>query len=197
MKAFIGFTLIVLGFTALSAQNEQAPIIEREINYQDWTYKTVDGGGKVNLRDFAAGKKLVLVVYWAPWCHNWPSDIEFVKSLQQKYEADGFAVIGVGLYDSISKMRAHLEAHRFNFPMVFESDTANREKTLHYKYRKASGDKRRWGTPFYVFLEPDEFETGGDLIMRTVSVVTGELIDADVEKYVRTHLGLRDAESKP
>lgn len=197
MKVFICFALIVFGVTTLSAQDEQAPIIEREINYKDWTYKNVDGGGKVNLRDFAAGKKLVLVVYWAPWCHNWPSDIEFVKSLQEKYKDSGFAVIGVGLYDSISKMRAHLEAHRFNFPMVFETDTANREKTLHYEYRKASGDKRRWGTPFYVFLQPDKFETRGDLIMRNASVVNGELIDAEVEIYVRKSLGLPEADSKP
>lgn len=197
MKVLLGFALLLFSLSLAVAQEEQSPIIEREINYKDWTYKSIEGGEKVNLRNFSSGKKLVLVAYWAPWCHNWPSDIVFVKSLQEKYGDAGFAVIGVGLYDSLSKMRGHMQAHRFNFPMVFETDTANREKTLHYSYRKAAGDLRRWGTPWYVFLEPGKFEADGDLLMQNASVVNGELIDDEVEKFVRRSLGLTDSEEKP
>lgn len=195
MKVLLCLCLLVLGFANAPAQEEQAPIVEREINYKDWTYKNIDGKGEVNLKTFAAGKKLVLVAYWAPWCHNWPNDIVFVKSLQEKYGDAGFAVIGVGLYDSISKMRGHLQAHQFNFPMVFETDTADREKTLHFKYRKAAGDKRRWGTPWYVFLEPEKFESDGGVIMRKVSIVNGELIDSEVDQFIRRALGLTQAEA--
>ena len=69
-------TLFILAILLLSsafafAQNEQAPVVEKELAYKDWTYKNVRTDAQVNLRDFTAGKKLVLVVYFAPWCPNW------------------------------------------------------------------------------------------------------------------------------
>jgi hypothetical protein len=51
--------------------HEYAPLQEREINYKDWTFKSAQTGERVNLRDWSRGKRLVLVVYFAPWCRNW------------------------------------------------------------------------------------------------------------------------------
>ncbi|MDQ1590055.1 MAG: hypothetical protein QOG71_682, partial [Pyrinomonadaceae bacterium] len=56
---------------APSDGHEYAPIQEKKIKYKDWTFKKLATGEPVNLREWAKGKKLVLVVYLAPWCNNW------------------------------------------------------------------------------------------------------------------------------
>jgi hypothetical protein len=45
----------------------------------------VQTGAETNLRKFTAGKKLVMVVYFAPWCPNWKHDAKFVESMYEKY----------------------------------------------------------------------------------------------------------------
>ena len=70
-NVFAALILIVLGGSFAVGQNERAPIVEKEFEYRDWTYKDVRGGSDQNLRKFADGKKLVMVLYFAGWCPNW------------------------------------------------------------------------------------------------------------------------------
>ena len=80
MKSFFAVVFLLVGLTAAFGQNEQAPIVEKEISYKNWTYKSVLTGEDVNLRDSAAGKKLVIVVYYAPWCGNWRFDARIIAA---------------------------------------------------------------------------------------------------------------------
>lgn len=187
-------TAILFSF-ALTAfafgQNEQAPITEKEFAYKDWTHKSITGGDKVNLRDFAKGKRLVMVVYWAPWCPNWVHDVAFVQSLHDKYKDKGLAVIGVGEYDSVSKMRAHIDKYKLTFPTVYESEKlSDRLTSVHYSQRSEAGDKRKWGSPWYVLLDPATLEPSGDLLTKKTTVVNGELIQQEAEKYIQQKLGI-------
>jgi thiol-disulfide isomerase/thioredoxin len=73
MKKFFPLILAVaLSTLAAYSQgnHEYAPLQEKEITYKDFTYKNVKDNKPVDLREFATGKKLVLVVYFAPWCPN-------------------------------------------------------------------------------------------------------------------------------
>jgi peroxiredoxin len=184
--------ILTLVFTGLAiAQNEQSPVAEKPIVYKDWTLKNVKGGGETNLRSFSKGKKLVMVVYWAPWCPNWRHDLEFVQSLHDKYSAAGLAVIGVGEYDPVDKMKAHIDQFKLTFPMVYESDNQSaRMSSNHYLLRTEAGDTRRWGTPWYVLLDPATLKPTGDVLTEKTTLVNGELIRADAEKYIREKLGL-------
>lgn len=191
MKLFSAALLlfIVSGFAL--AQNEQSPIVEKEFAYKDWTFRNLSGDGKTNLREFAKGKKLVLVVYWAPWCHNWEHDYAFVESLFEKYKDKGLGMIGVGLYDPVSRMKDHVEKNKLTFPMVYETDNSGyREKTTHFSQRREAGDTRKWGSPWYVFLDPATLEASGDALTKKTTVVNGELVRPDAEKYIREKLGL-------
>ncbi|HQU92045.1 MAG TPA: TlpA disulfide reductase family protein [Pyrinomonadaceae bacterium] len=182
-------TLVLAGLAI--AQNEQSPISEKPIVYKDWTLKNVKGGGETNLRSFAKGKKLVMVVYWAPWCPNWRHDLEFVKGLHDKYAASGLAIIGVGEYDPVDKMKAHLDQFKLTFPMVYESDNQSaRMSSNHYLLRTEAGDKRRWGTPWYVLLDPATLKPSGEVLTDKTTLVNGELVQPDAEKYIREKLGL-------
>lgn len=177
-------------------QNEQSPIVEKEFAYKDWTYKNLKGDGSTNLRDFAKGKKLVMVVYWAPWCPNWKHDVAFVQELHEKYKDKGLAVIGVGLYDPVSSMRSHAEQYKLTFPLVYDTeDRLARDKNVHFTQRREAGDTRKWGSPWYVLLEPAALEKSSELLTKKTTVVNGELIKPDAEKYIQQKLGVSAASS--
>ncbi|CAN5453628.1 hypothetical protein BH18ACI1_BH18ACI1_21860 [soil metagenome] len=197
MKSLFLLAFLLLSFTYSYAQNEQAPLQEQEINYKDWTYKSVRDDRDINLRDFAKNKKLVMVVYFAPWCPNWKHEAPFAEKLYEKYKSNGFDVIGIGEYDTVAAMKTNLDDKKITFPVVYESDSKDaQQKTLHYQYRKAAGDTRGWGSPWNIFIEPAALKKDGDVLMNKAFVVNGELIEADVEKFVRQKLGLPAEETK-
>lgn len=194
MKSIFAVLIIALGFTFAEAQNEQAPILEKEVAYKDWTYKNLKTGDDINLRKFADGKKLVMVVYYAPWCPNWKHDAPLVQRLYEKYKSSGFDVIAVGEYDTVDAMKANLDSLKIAFQSVAESESrADRQKTLHYQYRTAVGDTRKWGSPWYIFLEPANIEKQGDVLAKKASLVNGELIEAEAERFIQSKLGLPQA----
>ena len=191
MRSFFAILIILFMFVFAFGQNEQSPIVEKDITYNDWVYKNVKTGVDMNLRKFTFGKKLVMVVYFAPWCGNWKHDAPFVQKMYDKYKANGFDVIAVGEYDPVDVMKTHIDAFKLTFPVVYESDTrAAKQTTLHYQYRKTTGDTRNWGSPWYVFLEVAKLEPGGMVFTKRTNVVNGELIEAEAEKFIREKLGL-------
>ena len=191
MKTILALAFLLIGSMFASAQTEQAPVLEKEIKYKDWTYKSVRDEKDLNLRDFAQNKKLVMVVYFAPWCPNWKHEAPFAEKLYEKYKANGFDVIGVGEYDTVEAMKTNLLDKSITFPVVYESVAKDaKQKTSHYEYRQAVGDTRNWGSPWNIFLEPSKLSKKGDVLTEKTFVVSGELIEAEAEKFVREKLGL-------
>ena len=185
--------LTVIFLTGLAAaQGEISPIVEKSFDYKDWVLKNVANEKDVNLRKFTDGKKLVMVVYWAPWCPNWEYDVKYVQSLYDKYKDSGFEVIGVGEYALVDSMKDHIKKHGVTFTNVYESTlTADREKTTHFAQRREAGDIRKWGSPWYVFLEPKSLEPEGQIVMsKKTMVVNGELKRDEAENFIRQRLGL-------
>ncbi len=197
IKGIFALTFLLSSMTLALGQNEQAPLIEKEIGYKDWTYKNIRTGEKLNLRDFTRGKKLVMVVYYAPWCGNWRFDAPILKRFHEKYGPAGLGIIAVGEYDPLPSMKANLDALGIPFPAVFESESrSDREKTLHFQYRRSTGDTRRWGSPWYIFLDPSRMERSGDTLIRKTHIVNGEVIEAEGEQFIRQHLGLLRVKGK-
>lgn len=195
MRIFSVFLVIIFAAGLASAQNEIVPMAEKTFDYKDWVYKNVDSGKDVNLRQFTNGKKLVMVVYWAPWCHNWEYDVEYVQSLYARYKDNGFDIIGVAEYDPVDNMKAHIKKHNVTFTNVYESiSQADREKTTHFAQRREAGDTRKWGSPWYVFLDPKSLEPEGQIVVsKKTMVVNGELKREEVEKFIRQKLGLQNS----
>jgi peroxiredoxin len=197
MRTLLLLTILITGFTAAFAQTEQAPIQQHEFKYKDWTYKSIRDDEKINLRQFTKDKKLVLVVYFAPWCHNWKHEAPFVQKMYEKYKQYGFDVIGVGEYDTVEAMKNGVDFFKISFPVVFESDSKDlRENTLHFGYRKETGDTRKWGSPWNVFLEPKDLKKQGETLTKESFVANGELIEPEAEKFIRQRLGLPTEEMK-
>ena len=106
---FASLVLLASGIFAV-AQNEQAPIYLKEVEFKNWNYTDSRTGKAVNLRDYTKGKKLVAVVYYAPWCPNWRHDAPMVEKLYEKYKDKGFAVIGVSEYDTVDAAQSAFHA---------------------------------------------------------------------------------------
>lgn len=190
-KLLIGLFVLLAASFSFAQTGEQAPIVERAFEYKDWVYKNIATDRDMNLRKFVNGKKLVMVTYFSPWCPNWKTNVAFVQKMYEKYKSQGFDVIAVGEYASVDAMKKHVADYKLAFPVVWESDSqAARLTTTHYQQRQAAGDTRKWGSPWYVFLEGAKVEPAGNVFTRKTAVVNGELIEAEAEKYIREKLGL-------
>ena len=159
MKLLLAFVVLIFSLLTAFPQNEQSPIVEKDIVYKDWTLKGVRDGQDVTLRNLVKGRKLVAVVYFAPWCPNWRHDAPILEKLYEKYKGNGFEIVAVGEYGTTDDMNANIREFNIAFPMVFESFSRDaRLTTSHYAYRTATGDTRKWGSPYYVFLESASLE---------------------------------------
>jgi thiol-disulfide isomerase/thioredoxin len=201
MKKFLTLFALIFAFVPLtiSAQgnHEYAPLEEKTINYKDWTLNSIADGKPVNLRSFAQGKRLVLVVYYAPWCPNWRNEAPVAAALYDKYKSKGLDLIAVSEYAPRADSVAFFGAAGLPYTVVSESESReDRDKTSHYGYRQATGDTRKWGSPYNIFLEPARLNKTGDVLAEKAWVVNGELIEADVEKFIRERLGLDKPEKE-
>jgi thiol-disulfide isomerase/thioredoxin len=185
----LAICLFALAPISARAQHEYSPIEEKTVNYKNWDLKDLKDDKPVDLRKIVQGKKLVMIVYFAPWCGNWRSEAPVAAQLYEKYKAQGFEVIGVSEYGSRDDVRAFFGPTGPPYTVVSESELReDREKTAHYGYRQLTGDTRRWGSPWNIFLEPARLTTEGDVLTEKAWVVNGELIEADVDKFISDHL---------
>jgi thiol-disulfide isomerase/thioredoxin len=192
MKALLLTVAVFFLLVPAFGQNESAPMQEKVVNYSNWTYKNVRTGGDVELRSMIAGKKAVMIVYFAPFCHNWRHDAPILQGLYEKYGPQGLEIIAVGLYDPAATMKRNLDQLKITFPAVIETEArADRLTSQHYKYRRSVGDNRGWGTPWYVLFSPNETEKAGDILVKKAFVINGEIVFEEVENYIRTKLGVK------
>ena len=193
LAAALVLTFILAPRADVRAQDghEFAPLQEKQVDYKDWTFKSLKDDTPVNLRQWADGKKLVLVVYFASWCKNWRYEAPVLTKLYEKYNPHGLDVIAVSEYATRDDVRKFFGDGDAPYTVVVESESNEaRDKTTHYTYRQACGDKRNWGSPFNVFLEPATLKKDGAVLTEKAWIVGGELIEKDVDKFIRQRLGL-------
>jgi len=191
MIKFLAVAIFLFAFVpaTVRAQHEYSPLEEKTVNYKNWTLKDIKDDKPVDLRSLVEGKKLVMVVYFAPWCGNWRFEAPVAAKLYEKYRDQGFQVIAVSEYASRDDVRAFFGPTGPPYPVVTESETReDRDKTAHYGYRQITGDKRKWGSPWNIFLDPANLTKEGDVLTEKAWVVNGELIEADVEKFIDERL---------
>src|SRR5215216_6596979 len=174
--------------------HEYAPLVETTINYKNWTLPNLTTGQQEDLRKLMAGKKLVMIVYFAPWCGNWRNEAPIAAKLYEKYKSQGFQVIGVSEYASRDDVKSYFGKDGPPYPVVTESESReDKETTAHYGYRQLTGDKRNWGSPWNIFLEPDKVNAKGDVLVEKAWVVNGELIEDEVDKFIASKVGATSA----
>ncbi len=182
--------LLVSPVIAAAQSHEYSPMAEKTVNYKNWSLPNVMTEQPEDLRTLMAGKKLVMVVYFAPWCGNWKFEAPIAAKLYEKYKAQGFQVIGVSEYAARADVRNYFGKDGPPYPVVFESESkADKQQTPHYQYRQLTGDTRSWGSPWNIFLEPDKMNATGDVLVEKAWVVNGELIEEEVDKFIASKVG--------
>jgi len=167
------------------AGHEYSPLVEKTVNYKNWSLQNVKTDKPDDLRALIAGKKLVMVVYFAPWCGNWRNEAPIAAKLYDKYKGQGFLVVGISEYASRDDVKKFFGDARPSFPVVTESESRDdKQKTAHYGYRQLTGDARNWGSPWNIFLEPAKLTKDGDVLTEKAWVVNGELIEDEVDKFI-------------
>jgi thiol-disulfide isomerase/thioredoxin len=197
MKRLISVAVILLAsytVTVAQAGHEYSPLVEKTVNYKNWSLPDLVTNKPADLRSLMTDKKLVMVVYFAPWCGNWHNEAPLAAKLYEKYKDQGFQVIGVSEYGSRDEVKNFFGAAGSPFPIVTESEARDaKQKTPHYGYRQLTGDTRNWGSPWNIFLEPAKTNASGDVLTEKAWVVNGELIEDEVDKFIASHLNSSSA----
>jgi thiol-disulfide isomerase/thioredoxin len=171
------------------AAHEYSPLVETTVNYKNWSLTNLKTDKPEDLRSLIAGKKLVMVVYFAPWCGNWRYEAPVAARLYEKYKDKGFEVIGVSEYASRADVKTFFGEAGPPYPVFTESESReDRDKTSHFGYRQLTGDKRKWGSPWNIFLDPAKVNPTGDVLTEKAWVVNGELIEEEVDKFIGDYL---------
>lgn len=179
------------GAATFSNDPEPAPIVERTLDFEDFTLKGLDGQ-PFNLRDYANGKRLVIVSYVAGWCTNSNNNGHVVKRLYDRFRDRGLGVVAVSEYSTPEEAEVQVKRIGADYPVVMETDSlGERKKSSHYRYRTQVGDARKWGTPFHVIISTREIgqASSGGILARHVYTVSGEIIEAEAEKFIEQRLG--------
>lgn len=179
--------------TVLEAHaHEYGELREFVLPIKDFTFNNL-ADAPFNLRTAGQGKKLVLVHFFAAWCHSSNYDVITINELYRKYKDAGFTVIAVCEYSKPDEVRDFIKKHQPEYPIVIESKrTKDRTNTQHYAYRQAMDDKRVWGTPLNIFLPSADFRTDSAFVTSRTHIALGELMKPDVEKFIRQQLQLSD-----
>ena len=195
-KLVILVIALMLSPMAARAQgsHEYSPLVEKTVNYKNWALPNLKTDKPDDLRALVAGKKLVMIVYFAPWCGNWRFEAPIAAKLYEKYKDQGFQVIGVSEYGSRDDVKAYFGEAGAPYPVVTESESRDdKQKTAHYGYRQLTGDGRNWGSPWNIFLEPSKLTATGDVLTEKAWVVNGELVEDEVDKFIASKVSLKTA----
>lgn len=194
LKTISLFFALVLGLSANIAAQEShghhyVPLREVEMEIKDFSFATLDGK-TINLREALKDKKLVLVHYFAAWCHNSKFDVKTMKELYERYKDQGFTVIGVCEYSNETELRGFIEQYKPTYPICVEGDGKIKERTgtTHYAYRSRLDDNRHWGTPLNILISAEDVLKTGDVITRRVRIAPGEVIKSEFEELIREKL---------
>ena len=196
LSLLLSVLAVVLSSSIARAQasHEYSPMVEKTVNYKNWTLPNLMTQDQEDLRKVIAGKKLVMIVYFAPWCGNWKNEAPIAAKLYEKYKAQGFQVIGISEYAPATDTYNYFGATDPPYPVFVESESRDDKlKTAHYGYRQLTGDTRNWGSPWNIFLEPDKVNKKGDILTEKAWVVNGELIEEEVDKFIASKLGTTSA----
>jgi len=182
--------LLAALFANASAQNDHGhyyvPMREVEMEIKDFSFPTPDGQ-TIKLSEAVKGKKVVLIHYFAAWCHNSKFDVNTMKELYEKYKDRDFLVIGICEYSNEAELRGFIETYKPTYPICVEGDgkLKDRTGTTHYAYRSQLEDNRHWGTPLNILIAAEDFQKKGEVVTKHVRIAAGEVIKSEFEELIR------------
>jgi thiol-disulfide isomerase/thioredoxin len=87
-------------------------------------------GRKINLADLKG--KVVLIDFWATWCGPCVAEMPNVKSVYNKYHADGFEILGISLDESKDDLTRFLKKNEITWPQYFDGKQWNNDISFRF-----------------------------------------------------------------
>jgi peroxiredoxin len=78
-------------------------------------------GVPVRLEDYKG--RVVLLNFWATWCHGCVLEIPWFIEFQERYRNSGFSVIGVSMDEDWKPVKAYVEEKKVNYPVVIGNES--------------------------------------------------------------------------
>src|SRR5258708_23375953 len=128
--AVIATCICVTAFLAITAKHPgkvsaDAATLKEGQTPPDFTLPDASGAG-IRLSDYKG--KVVLLNFWATWCHGCKTEIPWFMELAAKYKDRGLVVLGVSLDDDGWKpVRPYLAEKKINYPVVGGSGARAKE----------------------------------------------------------------------
>jgi thiol-disulfide isomerase/thioredoxin/outer membrane lipoprotein-sorting protein len=117
-----------------AAANELAPGLANGTVAPDFSVQDKNGK-QVRLSDYAG--KVVVIDFWATWCHPCQEGLPIVNKVAHKYKDKGVVVLGINVWDSKKAFISWLPKHKEYDAITFVIDpTRERWKTLAYSLYK-------------------------------------------------------------
>jgi hypothetical protein len=179
--------LAVAGIALAQAEeHEYAQITEHQIELHDLTFKSLDGS-QLNLRQYAAGKRALIISFNAAWCKNSAYNAPALKRLYDKYKDRGLGMISIMEYSTVDEVRIFINRFGIDCPVAIETKSRDdREKSLHFKYRRLVGDNRKWGTPFHIIIDARHIESAPNTVLaKKVYIAAGELMEDQTDTFIQ------------
>src|ERR1051325_7615835 len=127
--------VVSAGVARAQESHEYSPLVEKTVNYKNWKLPNITSAKDDDLRSLMAGKKLVMIVYFAPWCHNWRNEAPIAAKLYEKYKAEGFRATGVAKWENPGDAVNYLDKNGAPYPAGGETGSGDdKMKSLHYGY---------------------------------------------------------------
>ena len=109
----MGSTLLM--GSAMGPADPRAPAGERKAAPD---FSLADAQGKAIQLSHLRGK-VVLIDFWATWCHGCQTEIPWFMEFQNKYGSNGLAVVGIAMDDDGWKaVKPFLAARKINYTVV-------------------------------------------------------------------------------
>jgi thiol-disulfide isomerase/thioredoxin len=146
--------------------------------FSSFSGQTLDGK-RLDLGD-KLGKDVVLVSFWATWCEPCKTEMPFLQSYHEKYQAAGLSLVSVSIDgpDTAADVAPYIRRLGYTFPIVLDEDGA-----IAQRHNPA-------GTaPFAILVGRD-----GRVVKRIAGFQPSEA--PELEREIRHLLGLADDVSK-
>jgi peroxiredoxin len=118
IRWMIFLSAFALAASQADASGELIPAASRH-SAPDFTLRN-STGSPVRLFDYKG--KVVLLDFWATWCHGCKTEIPWYVEFQDRYEKDGLAAVGVSMDDDWKTVRPFVADHKINYPIVLGND---------------------------------------------------------------------------
>ncbi|HKW87988.1 MAG TPA: TlpA disulfide reductase family protein [Candidatus Acidoferrales bacterium] len=86
-------------------------------------------GEPIRLSDFKG--RVVLLDFWATWCHGRKFEIPWFMEYEKKYNSKGFTVIGVSMDDGgWNVVKPFIASKKMNYPVVLNANDVDKQYRL-------------------------------------------------------------------